>query len=57
MDVVVIGAGLSGLTAAATLIEAGIRVTVLEANSKIGGRIQAVYDPSSNQAVADLGPT
>lgn len=57
MDVVVIGAGLSGLTAAATLIEAGIRVTVLEANSQIGGRIQPVYDPSSNQAVADLGPT
>ena len=57
MDVVVIGAGLSGLTAAATLIEAGIRVTVLEASTQIGGRIRAVHDPSSNEAIADLGPT
>ena len=57
MDVVVIGGGLSGLTAAATLIEAGMPVTVLEANAQIGGRIRAVRDSNSDQALADLGPT
>ena len=57
MDVVIIGAGLSGLTAAATLHEAGISVQVLEADAQIGGRIRSVIDSDSNQAVADLGPT
>ncbi len=57
MDVVVIGAGLSGLTAAAVLHEAGASVQVLEADCRIGGRIRALRDPTSNRAVADLGPT
>jgi monoamine oxidase len=57
MDVVIIGAGLSGLTAAATLQEAGISVQVLEADAQIGGRIRSVRDSASTQAVADLGPT
>lgn len=39
LDVVVIGAGMAGLTAARTLAEAGRRVIVLEARSRIGGRI------------------
>ncbi|HCA85535.1 MAG TPA: oxidoreductase, partial [Streptomyces sp.] len=38
-DVVVIGAGLSGLTAAARLTGAGLDVTVLEAAPAIGGRL------------------
>ena len=57
MDVVIIGAGLSGLTAAATLQEAGISVQVLEADAQIGGRIRSVRDSASTQAIADLGPT
>lgn len=38
--VVVIGAGITGLTAAFRLIRIGLDVTVLEASSRIGGRIR-----------------
>jgi monoamine oxidase len=38
-DVVVIGAGMAGLTAARTLAEAGRKVLVVEAQDRIGGRI------------------
>jgi hypothetical protein len=38
--VIVIGAGLAGLSAAQSLIEAGIEVRVLEASTTIGGRVQ-----------------
>lgn len=38
VDVVVIGAGLSGLTAAQTLHDAGYTVRVLEARDQVGGR-------------------
>jgi monoamine oxidase len=39
LDVVVIGAGMAGLTAARTLAEAGLKVLVVEAQDRIGGRI------------------
>ncbi|OGM46810.1 hypothetical protein ABOM_005044 [Aspergillus bombycis] len=46
-QVIVIGAGLSGLTAAAELNRQGIDVIVLEASSKVGGRV--------NSATTSLG--
>lgn len=41
-DVVIIGAGLSGLNAASILKEQGYKVVVLDANNRIGGRVHTV---------------
>ncbi|MFN8023729.1 MAG: FAD-dependent oxidoreductase [Acidimicrobiales bacterium] len=39
-DVIVIGAGMAGLSAARRLVDAGRRVIVLEANAIVGGRLR-----------------
>ncbi|OZJ05944.1 hypothetical protein BZG36_01262 [Bifiguratus adelaidae] len=50
--VVVIGAGIAGLTAAKTLLEDGCQVTVLEGRDRWGGRIQTSYQDG---LAVDLG--
>jgi len=56
-DIIVVGGGIAGLTAAVVAHEAGARVLVLEADEHIGGRIQCVTDELTGRAIADLGPT
>ncbi|MFM8585165.1 MAG: flavin monoamine oxidase family protein [Gammaproteobacteria bacterium] len=43
-DVVLIGAGLSGLNAALNLEEQGLKVTVLEGRTRIGGRLHTLNE-------------
>jgi hydroxysqualene dehydroxylase len=50
-DVVVIGAGFAGLSAATALAEKGVRVLVLEARPSLGGRASAFVDPSTGERV------
>ncbi|MEW5927510.1 MAG: NAD(P)/FAD-dependent oxidoreductase [Gemmatimonadota bacterium] len=46
-EVVVIGAGVSGLAAARELSTRGVETLVLEARGRIGGRVHTVHDPAS----------
>jgi len=50
-DVIVIGAGLSGLNAALLLESAGMNVTVLEGRDRIGGRVQSLRNIPGNPEV------
>ncbi len=52
-DVVVIGAGMAGITAARELLEAGRSVKVIEAQDRIGGRIQT--DTTTFGTAVDTG--
>ena len=52
--VAIIGAGVAGLAAAAKLSEAGVRVLVLEARNRIGGRVLTVH-PAGLQTAVELG--
>jgi len=50
-DVIVIGGGFAGLSAATVLAEKGFRVLVLEARPSLGGRASAFVDPSTGERV------
>src|SRR5438067_7766370 len=44
-DVLVLGAGLAGLAAAAELSCAGLDAVVVEARARVGGRVHTLHDP------------
>jgi monoamine oxidase len=53
-DVLIIGGGVAGLAAAAELHEAGLRVRILEARGRLGGRAWSVHADGLQQAI-ELG--
>ena len=55
IDVLVVGAGLSGLTAAVQCQTGALKVLVVEASAQIGGRVQSAVNQGSY--VGDLGPS
>jgi monoamine oxidase len=57
-DVIVVGAGLSGLNAAMTLAGEGLKVIVLEADVRSGGRIRTLYGAplSPDAGGSEVGP-
>ena len=54
VDVIVLGAGVAGLAAAGALTGHGLRVVVLEARSRVGGRVHTTRD-TVRQLPAELG--
>jgi len=54
IDILIIGAGVAGLAAARLLAHTGLRIQVLEARNRIGGRIFTCHDPTLSMPV-DLG--
>ncbi len=54
-DLLVVGAGIAGLACACAAADAGLRVTVLEAQAHAGGRAASWNDPTTGTRV-DIGP-
>jgi monoamine oxidase len=54
VDVVIIGAGLAGLTAARDILKAGLSCIILEARDRVGGKTWSQQLPDS-KGIVDLG--
>jgi squalene-associated FAD-dependent desaturase len=50
-DVVVIGGGVAGLSAAVRLADAGRKVVVVEASGRLGGRASSFADPATGERI------
>ena len=56
-DVVIVGGGLAGLTAARDLQQRGLRTVVLEASNRLGGRTYTIEDEGARLNWAEHGFT
>ena len=53
--VIIIGAGMAGLVSASLLSSAGHKVTILEANNRVGGRVFTLSQPFTPGNYLDMG--
>ncbi|WP_342587608.1 flavin monoamine oxidase family protein [Alteribacter populi] len=53
--VTILGAGMAGLVAGSLLKEAGHQVTILEANTRVGGRVHTIREPFTQGNYFDAG--
>lgn len=53
--IAIVGAGMAGLTAAYELEQAGWKVTVLEAQDRVGGRVYSIHDGFAEGQYAEAG--
>ena len=53
-DVLILGAGVAGLSAAVELARAGLHVEIIEARDRMGGRVFTQHDPTLNHPI-ELG--
>ncbi|TMW72775.1 flavin monoamine oxidase family protein [Alteribacter natronophilus] len=54
--VLILGAGIAGLTAGKLLKDAGHEVTILEGNDRVGGRIHTIREPFTEGNYFEAGP-
>ena len=54
-DVLIIGAGIAGLTAGYRLSQGGLTVRILEAQNRVGGRMHSLRGHFADEQVAELG--
>ncbi|NMF00351.1 flavin monoamine oxidase family protein [Aneurinibacillus aneurinilyticus] len=54
--IIIIGAGLAGLVAASLLKNAGHKVTILEANDRVGGRVYTLRSSFNDRLYFNAGP-
>lgn len=54
-NIVIVGAGMAGLVAGSLLKDAGHKITILEANDRVGGRVYTKRFPFVDQQYVELG--
>ena len=53
--VIVVGAGMAGLVAANALLDAGHHVSIVEARSRVGGRVYSIREPFTDGLYGEAG--